>query len=448
MERRRLLAAALALAGCALVAVPAAHEIPRTVTIHLLVKAEGDRLNVLVRVPLSAMRDIQWPQRDDFLEVSATEPALLDAVAQWILPDLHLFEEGVELSRPVLTDVRVSLPSDRSFDSYEHARRHIQDEPRLPDSIRLPWDQALLDVWLEYPIRSDGSNFSIRPAFERLGVDVLTSLRFVHPEGVRAFELRGDPGLVRLDPRWHQAARHFISLGFFHILDGIDHLLFLACLVIPLRRLRPLVLVVTSFTAAHSVTLIASALDFAPDALWFPPLVEVLIAASIVYMALENVLATPSIARRCGMAFGFGLVHGFGFSFALKETLQFAGSHLLSSLVSFNLGVELGQLVVLAALVPAIHLLFRFAIAERMGIIVLSVIVAHTAWHWMADRWSTFRAYELPPPDIQLLLALTRLLVVLAALTALVLVLRWRRRGAGAIESETEQTITIGAAKR
>ena len=86
------------------------------------------------------------------------------------------------------------------------------------------------------------------------------------------------------------------------------------------------------------------------------------------------------------IAFGFGLVHGFGFSFALRETLQFAGSHLLTSLLSFNVGVELGQLLVLVLLVPALDLLFRYVVAERMGTIILSALVAHTAWHWMIER--------------------------------------------------------------
>jgi hypothetical protein len=86
------------------------------------------------------------------------------------------------------------------------------------------------------------------------------------------------------------------------------------------------------------------------------------------------------------MAFGFGLVHGFGFSFALRESLQFAGSHLLTSLLSFNVGVELGQLLVLVLLVPVLQLLFRYAVAERVGTIILSALVAHTAWHWMLDR--------------------------------------------------------------
>ena len=96
---------------------------------------------------------------------------------------------------------------------------------------------------------------------------------------------------MQLDPSWRQAALQFVKLGFRHILDGTDHLLFLLCLVIPFRRFRSLVAVVTAFTVAHSITLIASAYNLAPDALWFPPLIETLIATSIVYMALENIVS-------------------------------------------------------------------------------------------------------------------------------------------------------------
>jgi hypothetical protein len=75
----------------------------------------------------------------------------------------------------------------------------------------------------------------------------------------------------------------------------------------------------------------------------------------------------------------------------LRETLQFAGAHLLTSLLAFNVGVEAGQLFVLALFVPALQLLFRYVVAERIGIIILSTLVAHTAWHWTADRWERLR---------------------------------------------------------
>ncbi len=89
-------------------------------------------------------------------------------------------------------------------------------------------------------------------------------------------------------------------------------------------------------------------------------------------------------------------MHGFGFSFALRRTLQFAGTHLLTSLLSFNVGVELGQLLVLLVLIPALDLLFRFVVAERMGTIILSALVAHTGWHWMLDRYGRAAAVRVP----------------------------------------------------
>jgi hypothetical protein len=113
------------------------------------------------------------------------------------------------------------------------------------------------------------------------------------------------------------------------------------------------------------------------------------------------------------MAFAFGLVHGFGFSFALRESLQFAGSHLLASLVSFNVGVELGQLAVLAVMIPALSLLFRFVVSERIGTIMLSAIVAHTAWHWTGERWGRLRQFGWPAVDLTSLAALVRVLIVI-----------------------------------
>ncbi len=268
----------------------------------------------------------------------------------------------------------------------------------------------------------------------------MTVLRFVTPDGaVRPFEYSGNPGLVRLDPRWYQAAGRFVALGFAHILDGTDHLLFLFCLVIPFRRLRALVPVVTAFTVAHSITLIASAYNLAPDALWFPPLIETLIAMSIVYMALENIVAAQ-LERRWLITFAFGLVHGFGFSFALRQTMQFAGTHLLTSLLSFNLGVELGQLLVLVLMVPALELFFRFVVAERMGTIILSALVAHTAWHWMIDRWEKLRLYsfEWPQMNVLFLIGVTRWLLIAVGIAALVWLASGALRGRSGQQSERE----------
>ncbi len=288
-----------------------------------------------------------------------------NAAKLYLIDNITVYENDRALPAPRIVEARISLASDRSFVSYEQARAHL-DGARLADDLDLYWNQQLLDVLLEYPIQSEHSEFAIHPRVDRFGQHVTTALRFLPPSGaVRAFEFHGDPGIVRLDPRWHHAALRFVASGFWHILEGIDHLLFLCCLVIPFRRLRPLAVIVTSFTLGHSISLIASALGFAPDALWFPPLVETLIALTIVYMAIENIVYAAlgrlggDLAQRWIIAFAFGIVHGFGFSFVLRESLQFAGDHLLTALLAFNLGVEIGQIAVLLVLIPALNLVFR-----------------------------------------------------------------------------------------
>lgn len=374
-----------------------AHDIPADVTIQALLKPEGRRLRLVVRAPLQAMRDILYPTRENgLLDLPVAEVALREAAVVWVTREVTVYEDDARLAEPEIVAVRASLPSDDAFRTYETAVARVTGPP-LPADTEFRWEQGMLDLLLEYPIQSDRSTFSIEPRWGQLGLRTLTALRFITPDGaVRPFELSGNPGLVRIDPRWHQAALRFVRVGFDHILDGTDHLLFLLCLVIPFRRLRMLAGIVTAFTVAHSVTLIASAFDLAPSALWFPPLIEALIAASIVYMALENIVSANA-GHRWALAFGFGLVHGFGFSFALHETLQFAGSHLLLSLLSFNIGVELGQLAVLVVLVPALDLLFRW-LPERSGTIILSALVAHTGWHWMIDRGVMLSEYTFTWP--------------------------------------------------
>jgi mono/diheme cytochrome c family protein len=407
-----------------------AHEIPARVTVVAFVRPEGRILKVLVRVPLVAMRDIEYPLREQgYLDLPRAGPSLDDAAMLWIAGAIEFRENGRPLGDVRVAATRVSLPSDRTFDSWENALAHLTGAP-LPEQTQLVWQQGLLDILLEYPIESDRSHFAIRPALARLGEQTTTVLRFLPPGGgERAYQFSGDPGLVRLDPRWHHTALRFVKLGFLHILDGIDHLLFLLCLVIPFRRFRPLIAVITSFTVAHSITLVGSTLGLAPSALWFAPLIETLIALSIVYMAFENIVGAR-LERRWILAFGFGLVHGFGFSFFLRDSLQFAGANLAASLLAFNVGVELGQILVVAAAVPVLGWLFR-RIPERIGTILLSALVAHSAWHWMTERGATLRQYrfEWPVLDVALVADVMRaLMLVLIVAGAAWLMLGLARR--------------------
>ena len=160
-----------------------------------------------------------------------------------------------------------------------------------------------------------------------------------------------------------------------------------------------LIPVVTSFTVAHSITLISTAFGLAPQALWFAPLIEMLIALSIVYMAFENIVGAK-LEKRWIVGFAFGLIHGFGFSFLLSDSMQFAGQHLFTSLLSFNLGVEIGQIFILICVLPLLNLLFKYIVKEKVGIILLSAIVAHSGWHWMTERSERLGEYFFIMPEI------------------------------------------------
>jgi len=448
-QRRATRWLAVVLVVAAVAALPVAlraHDVPATVVVQAFVKPEGDRLHVLIRLPLILLMDLDLPKRGPgYLELAHVGPAL-ERAAEAAGEQFEFFEEGRRLSGRGVGAI-VSLPSDSSFATYETALARVHG-PRLPDDTDVFWNQGFCDLHLEYSIVSARSSFSadLDPA-PSLGDRVQTVVRFITPDGaVRPFQFIGESGQVVFDPRAAQAAWRFVRAGFAHILEGLDHLLFLLCLVIPIRRVRTLVVVVTAFTVAHSLTLIAATFGIAPGGAWFPPLVETLIAVSIVYTALENVVA-PSVGRRWLISFAFGLAHGFGFSFALQKSLQFAGSHLVASLLAFNVGVELGQLVVLAALVPALAVLCGRAMPERLAVILLSAIVAHTGWHWMIERGDTLWRMEWPAVDV------TRVALVARWVFAVLLVggigwwlaIRARRRLIGSAAGPPRQTRAAGS---
>ena len=361
-----------------------AHEIPASVIVRMTVRQDSSGVRVFTRVPLESIRDIDFPLRPGtpYVDLVRSDSLLREAVETWILTSIEVTGGGLRVAGRIRS-VRLTL-----------------NGQAVPVDAKVPVQSLGLDSEMEYAVAPAGE-VTIDPKLARLGVRTRSIVTFVNLDGSeRMFEYFGDPGPLRMNPRWYHAAWQFITLGFVHILDGIDHLLFVLCLVLPFRRLKPLIGIVTAFTVAHSITLIASSLGWAPDALWFPPLVEVLIAASIAWMALENVVMaatgkTGKLERRWLLAFGFGLIHGFGFAFALKESLQFAGKHLGLSLLSFNVGVELGQIAVLVAAVPLLGFLYKRVVPEKLGIIILSAFITHTAWDWLIDRWVAFRQYQI-----------------------------------------------------
>jgi hypothetical protein len=144
----------------------------------------------------------------------------------------------------------------------------------------------------------------------------------------------------------------------------------------------------------------------APGVSWFAPLVVTLVAISILYVAVDNVIGLGSrndasqFHRRWTTAFAFGLVHGFALSFAVGQTMQFAGSHAVTAILSFNAGIEAAQLLVLGVVIPVLALLFRFVVGERLGTIIVSAFAAHVGWHWLTARTGQLWKYQFTLPEL------------------------------------------------
>ncbi|HEX2851896.1 MAG TPA: HupE/UreJ family protein [Opitutaceae bacterium] len=177
----------------------------------------------------------------------------------------------------------------------------------------------------------------------------------------------------------------FLQLGIEHIVRGYDHLLFLAGLLVACRRFRSMAVIITCFTVAHSITLALAALDIATLS---PRVVEPLIAASIVFVGVENLLRRGEEPRgRWALTFVFGLIHGFGFASVLRQIgLGKNGSSILMPVFSFNLGVEAGQIAIAAAFLPILFYLRRRPGFVRYGLPVASALITLAGAYWLVQR--------------------------------------------------------------
>jgi hydrogenase/urease accessory protein HupE len=181
-----------------------------------------------------------------------------------------------------------------------------------------------------------------------------------------------------------EVVRTYLGLGFTHILPkGTDHILFVLGIFLLSIHLRPILLQVTAFTVAHTITL---ALTIYGLVSLSPRIVEPLIALSIVYVAVENVLRPRLTPWRVALVFGFGLLHGMGFAGVLSQ-LGLPRSEFLPALLCFNAGVELGQLTVIAAAFLLIGLPFRNRPWYRRRIVVPgSLLIAAIGLYWFVQR--------------------------------------------------------------
>jgi len=358
--------------------------------VNAFVRVQGHQADLIARLPTDLLRGVPFPTADGRYDLAQAGPSI--ELAGMLLADSFvLMENGARLT-PVRSEGRLVAASDRSFDRFDH----VLESMRAPADPRasIPYDSGYLDLHFVYPVTSEHSRFEFESQVAvDVGVLARLTIRFQRGDQAgRAMVIDGGAEPVDLDPLWYRAAGGFVVLGIEHILSGTDHLLFLLCLVVPVRRLRDIVPVITAFTIAHSVTLIGSAMGLAPRGAWFSPLVEAAIAGSIVYTAIENIVAR-TIGRRWLISSLFGLIHGFGFSNALGDSLQFAGQHLLLSLLAFNVGIEAGQLGVLCVGMPLLILL-RHGFSPRRVVVALSGLGAALGGIWLFERWQILRQLD------------------------------------------------------
>jgi len=186
--------------------------------------------------------------------------------------------------------------------------------------------------------------------------------------------------------------KQFIAEGMKHIFSGYDHILFVLALLVGVTGLWRLVKIITAFTIAHSITLILSAFDLVSVA---PIIVEPLIALSIAYVAFEkyildflrkyfNTVKTEVISHRWKVAFGFGLIHGLGFAGVLKE-IRIPDNVFVWSLLSFNIGVEIGQIIIIALFFPLLYFTIRYT-WQKKAVTIFSILIGSIGLFWFIQR--------------------------------------------------------------
>ncbi|CAG7657850.1 HupE/UreJ family protein [Paenibacillus allorhizosphaerae] len=261
--------------------------------------------------------------------------------------------------------------------------------PAISDiSIRDKGGMPLLYMNLKYKFPKPVESYEIQYNFFFDELDPLhqsfVTLRTPSETVNKQFDKNNRLAAGRLDASVHASGAEaltawgWLKMGIEHIWTGIDHLLFITALVLLKQKKRDYLKIVTAFTVGHSVTIALSALDIVNLPMRF---VEPVIALSIVYVAVEN-LWLKKLKWRWMFALLFGFIHGFGFAQVLKGAL---GEHYLLSLFTFNLGVEVGQIAVLAVLLPFLMLSGRLS-WYRGAVYVASGFIAVTGLYWFMER--------------------------------------------------------------
>ena len=359
-------------------------DLPPEVVLQAFIKAEDGGLHQLVRIPLVFLQPFALPKRGPGYLDLAKMDAILRQAAAAAARQIELREDGVPLA-PTVRHARISLLSDRSFQSYDAALAHLAGPP-LPLETNLFWNQGFFDAEIEYPLKSPDARISIRTnVMPGLGLRVKLQLEFLQ-EGKppRHYVLSGGSGWVALDPRWYEAAWLFARDGLIAALS-IERFMFLLCLLAPFRQWRGLLALVLALSALQALTLTSVAAGLIASTRWLAELAGVGGAGVTLLLAIGN-FGAPHLRRRWLPAGAVGALGGFALGSMLAELGQLAGAHSFIAAFSFNFGVVLAELVGAALAFALMRLLFARVLGSPLGVVVVSAVLGHQAWHWMLDR--------------------------------------------------------------
>ena len=318
-----------------------------------------------------------------------------------ILEHALIIKVGGQRIRGTVIDTLVqAAKTSPAFDTREQAiaRFDLPTRGQAPFSTS-PLEQlyvgdAWVDVHLRFLTESLPSELVLGTSLSTATEDQSAVVSMVLEHSVRASKLFSVPGLLNepiVIPYSEFAdLRYLLGQGVKHVLEGLDHVLFVLCLPLGAATLKALIWRVTGFTSGHSVTLSLGFLGYTPSGEWFVPAVEVAIATSIVYaawMGRRRQSFRNSNLQMLGITAFIGLIHGLGFSFVLENVLRVGTPDLWQKLLAFNIGIELGQLSIVLV-VTSLGLLLRRLLARWTTILRDAALVscAAIACYWVVDR--------------------------------------------------------------
>ncbi|NOR43601.1 MAG: hypothetical protein GQ572_09725 [Gammaproteobacteria bacterium] len=329
-----------------------------------------------------------------------------DGLASLARQGLELVIDGAVMNANVEGFRIYKNGSQPDFATLEDAKTVFQKEPSLGVFERGVYvGDTTVDVLLHYTSKDAVYEYALssnlNPGLPDQDLTANLVLDY-SPSGVQVFRARGllhEPVVVTRSVL--DAVVTFVKEGVKHILEGLDHVLFVICLVLGAMHFKPLLWRVTGFTIGHSITLSIGFFGFVPTAAWFVPAVETGIALSIIYVAIVAVIPDfkpgwqqiKSEWTVVGVTGLIGLLHGLGFSFVLQNILQVTSPNIWQSLVAFNLGVELGQLLIVIAAVLVFYLINLLGdSATKINRTIVAGLCAAIASYWVIERGSNMLA--------------------------------------------------------